>query len=283
MKIMIIAALLAAVLGVGIPLAGGFGGGGDNEATRLVDATNRTETKAKDVTRSYNDVIPPAPLPPMGLSGSGAAGPSTGGSPENGGAGTGADGTPEPLPTPTRTPTPGEHAVADAMELLNRIHMELEPDNTEYMYAVATLKRAWGPRYERAVDEFYRFDDRVAHAERMAYEYLEVQQRLTQNVYSREARERHEQRDATEQRLVLDWINQANEILAQASAIKRDLDDMNIAITKLELSATFSSVYEGFMKMPLAIMLLNEELSQFEERTEEIYNTFGPPAERGGQ
>ena len=112
----------------------------------------------------------------------------------------------------------------------------------------------------------------------MAFEYLEIQQRLTQSIINPDTKERFERRDAIEQRVVLDWINQANDVLAQARAIKANLDDMNISITKLELSATFSSVYEGFLRMPIAITMLNEELGRFQEESERIYQTFGPKA-----
>ena len=56
--IVIVAAVLATV-GVGWPLASSIAGGGQNEATRLVQAADRTQTKAQSLSRSYNDVIPP--------------------------------------------------------------------------------------------------------------------------------------------------------------------------------------------------------------------------------
>ena len=112
----------------------------------------------------------------------------------------------------------------------------------------------------------------------MGYEYLEIQQRLTDNIQDPERRFRHQERDILEQDMVLNWINQANGVLSQARAIKADLDDMNVEITKLELSATFAAVYEGFMRMPIAITLLNEELHRFEIETDRIYANFGPQA-----
>lgn len=287
MKIVLILAALSAAIGVGWPLASGaFGGGGGNEATRLVDATDRTQNKAEAVTRSYNDVIPPAPAGPASPASRPAYAvqpkqtmPQTG-TPARRATGPSAGGVEAPAtPEPTIKLTPGEHAVADAMAFLNRVHTELQPSDTEYIRAVNRLKRAWGPRYTRAVDEYRRFEDRVAHAEEMAFEYLEIQQRLTHNINDSQMRETSELRDAHEQRVVLDWINKANDVLAQARTIKIDLDDMNLVITKLELSATFASVYEGFMRMPIAITMLNSELERFQEESERIYQTFGPKAE----
>ena len=282
---------LATAAGIGIPLIMGLFGGG-NEATRLADATARTQNKAEDVSRTYNDVIPPASpgtftptaaYRPANQPASGgparvvarpgqAVVPVQPGMPASG-VGVNAEGTPQP----ELQYTPGEHAVADAMYFLTRIHNELEPNPTEYTRAVDRLKRAWQPRYDRAAQEYDRFEERVLHAEQMGYEYLELQQRLTDTIQDSQKRRLFQERDAKEQRIVLDWINKANDILADATAIMADLDDMNIAITKLELSATFDAVYQSFTAgIPIAMTLLNEELARFEEQSEEIYRTFGP-------
>ena len=288
---------LATVTGIGIPLMMGLFGGG-NEATRLADATARTQTKAEDVSRTYNDVIPPASpgtftptasyqRSPTGTQGGPARVVARPGQPVMpvgpGGVPANASTDPEATVQPELQYTPGEHAVADAMFFLTRIHNELEPNPTEYTRAVDRLKRAWQPRYDRAASEYDRFEERVLHAEQMGYEYLELQQRLTDNIQDAQKRRLFQERDAKEQRIVLDWINKANDILADATAIMADLDDMNIAITKLELSATFDAVYQSFTAgIPIAMTLLNEELARFEEQSEEIYRTFGPGADSEG-
>ena len=281
MRMVVIVLGLIALLGVGIPIVSSFGG--DNEASRLVNAAERTQEKADSVSRSYNDVIPPPPRtnPAGGSPVSERAGTSqrsSGAIPRA--AGSSADeeveGAEQPTPTPAPTLTPGEHAVADAMDFLARVDAEFGPQHTEYTAAVSRLKRAWSPRYARAIDEYHRFEGRVEHARDMAYEYLEIQQRLTVNITNSGMRRTHEERDAREQILILEWMNQADTVLEEARAIKYRLDDMNIAITKLELSATFASVYEGFHQMPLAITLLNGELEKFREESELIYKTFGP-------
>ena len=112
----------------------------------------------------------------------------------------------------------------------------------------------------------------------MSDEYLKVQQRLTSNINDPEVRARLRQVDERERILILEWLAQAAHVLAQADAIKTDLDDMNIRITKLELSATFASVYEGFHEMPSALTTLNGELARFDQETERIYQVFGPKA-----
>ena len=85
-----------------------------NEATRLVEATERTNDKAENLNDSFTEVIPPAPpsqpLPP----GSGLAPDPGMGQPAAGGAtgqGTG-PGQPQPSPTPDKYAHPSEHACA---------------------------------------------------------------------------------------------------------------------------------------------------------------------------
>ena len=263
-KIALFLAATAAVVGIIWPLGSSIAGGGGNEATRLVDAAERTQNKSQALSRSYNNIIPPHD-PLSALRGGPGATPSGD-----------ADSDAEPTPAPTLTPS--EHAVKDAMEFLNRAQQELEPGSTEYLQAVNQLKAAWDPRYAHAVDEFRRFKRRVEYAGEMSADYIEIQQRLTSNISNREVRERLQEVDAREQALIVEWMAQASGVLAQAEAIKINLDDMNIRITKLELSATFASVYEGFHKIPLALTQLNGDLARFELETERIYQVFGPKA-----
>ena len=283
MKAVLMSIVLASALAVAIPVVNGVFFDRPSEADNLVDAAQRTQEKAQSLSHSYNEVIPPAPAhnipadqppqqdqssPPWSNSGpTNHPGPL---SPAN--AANAAETEGEAM---TEIPE-GQHPVADAISLLNRMNQEFGPATTEYATAVNQLKRAWQPRYDRAVEEYERFEERVRHAERMGAEYLEVQQRLTQQITDPETRYQHEEWDALEQITFLDWINQANGVLGEAFAIKQQLDNMNIQITKLELSAAFSAIYEGFMKMPIHITILNQDLQRFEQETERIYATFGP-------
>ena len=258
---------MVAIIGVAWPLGSAvFTDGSDNEATRLVEAADRTQSKAESLSESYSEVIPP----PVSLF-SALAGGGNGQSESDGEED-------EPTPTPEATLTPAEHAVKDAMELLNKAQQELEPGSTEYIQAVNQLKSVWDPRYARAAEEFKRFKYRVEYAEDMGGNYLETQERLTSNINNPEVRARMQQVDSLEREQLVKWMGQASAVLAQAQAIKTNLDDMNIRITKLELSATFASVYEGFHRMPVALTALNDELATFERETERIYEVFGPKA-----
>ena len=248
MSVILLLVGLAAVAAIGWPAIDSAVRGGPNEATRLVHAAERAQTKARSLSDSYNDVIPSDP----------ERAPDTGGEPS------------EP------TLTPSEHAVRDAMNLLSQAQQELDPSSTEYLNAVNLLKAAWGPRYARAVDEFRRFKQQVEYARDVSGDYLAVQERLTDNINDPVVRERLRQIDGQERELIAAWLVQAAEVLAHAEAVKIDLDDMNIRITKLELSATFASAYEGIHEVPLALTTLNAELAQFDQETARIYQVFSP-------
>ena len=269
MKFAVIAIVLAIMTGVAWPLASAIMNGGPSAAQQLVEEAERTQNKAEDLNDSYEDIIPPAPGGPELEPQPPGAGTGTG-------TGTGA--APETTPTAaeaTRTPTDGEHEVQEAMELLAVIHLELNPRSTEYTMAVEQLKNAWEPRYERAVDEFHRFEERVERADEIAQEYLNTQMDLTREIQNPEKRAMFQNRDYEEMIQVIEWIAGARGVLSQARAIKADLDDMNIIITKSELSATFASVRQTFYEIPPAIALLNQELTRFQEESEQIYKTFG--------
>ena len=257
------------VMGILWPVVSGVLGKKPNEATRLVEATERTNNKAESLNRSFTDVIPPAPVretyrspsPAPGAQATEASGPNQ----------------EDPVPTPTPDPYehPSEHAVRDAMEFLNRLQTEMEPTQTEYIQAVEQLQRAWTPRYERANDEFKRFARRIDHSDAMAQEYFLVQQNLTVLISSPKDRRRAEAIDATEREVYLDWRDQAFKTLGQAKLIMLDLHDMNIIITKQSLSAHFAALYEEFQTIPPAITMLHEELARFREESEKIQQTFG--------
>ena len=277
-KYLIIAAGIAVLAGIAWPVATGAFGGGPNEATRLVEATERTNNKAGNLNESFTDIIPPAPgrtpsayRPPMGALPA-AAGPNTTQ------PGDGAPGQTAPEPTPdhyVEYEHPSEHAVRDAMEYLHRLQTELEPSQTEYIQAVEQLQRAWAPRYNRAVEEYKRFAYRIDQADAMAGEYFEVQEKLTAQITNPEDRNRATGIDAAEREVYLDWRDQAFRTLGQAQTIMLDLHDMNVIITKQSLSAHFAALYDDFHTIPPAITLLHEELQRFREESERIHQTFG--------
>ena len=297
-KFIIIAAAIALLGGIAWPLAASAFNGKPNEATRLVEATQRTNKKADNLNESFTDIIPPAPrreipqyrnpngMPPAGAMNPGAgmqnAGvPGAGGADQAATAGAGAGQEQQegiaPTPTPDPYAHPSEHAVRDAMEFLNRLQTEMEPTQTEYIMAVEQLQRAWNPRYVRAVDEYKRFARKIDHADAMAQDYFRIQQNLTAQISSPKDRRRAEAIDAAEREVYLDWRDQAFRTLGQAKMIMLDLHDMNVIIMKQSLSAHFAALYEEFQTIPPEITMLHEELSKFRAESEKIQETFGVP------
>ena len=128
-KYLLMSVAAASVIPIGWPLVTAAFGGGPNEATRLVEATSRTNNKAESLNDSFTDVIPPAPSPRSFDQGQSAqeyansipGGPSGSSFPQGA--------TDQPAPregTPTPDPYaeyehPSEHAVRDAMEYLGRL------------------------------------------------------------------------------------------------------------------------------------------------------------------
>ena len=290
MKFALIAVAVAASMAIAWPLASHVFGGGPNEATRLVEATERTNNKAEHLNNSFTDVIPPAPSagyqpdrPPVPV-GPGPAPTGPSGVPSTGATDPAADpANPQPSPTPDKyTPYehPSEHAVRDAIEYLNKLNSDpdIAPNRTEYIQAVEQLQHAWAPRYQRAVQEYKRFAYRIDHADGMAEEYFEIQENLTTNIRNPQDRRRSQQIDAAEREVYLDWRDQAFRTLGQAQAIMSDLHDMNIIITKQSLSAHFAALYEDFHTIPPAISMLHEELARFREESDRIQLTFGVQA-----
>ena len=282
----LIGAAVAAVLAIGWPAVAGVFSDGPNEATKLVEATERTNNKAGNLNDSFTDIIPPASAAGPRDSYTGRPAPQGGvpadqGTPDQPGAGGPGQTLPEPTPDKyARYEHPSEHAVRDAMEYLNRLQTELEPNPTEYIIAVEQLQRAWNPRYIRAVEEYKRFAYRIDRADAMANEYFEVQENLTRQILKSRDRRRAEAIDAAEREVYLDWRDQAFRTLGQAQAIMADLHDMNVIITKQSLSAHFAALYDEFHTIPPAITLLHEELAKFREESDRIQQTFGVPVDR---
>lgn len=172
-----------------------------------------------------------------------------------------------------------EHEVQAALDYLNVLLAEAGPTpQSEYVNAVNQLQQAWQPRYEKAATDYKVFAYRVHHTEKMAQEYFEIQARLTRTINDPEKRRHAAASDLLERESYLAWREQAARTLSQARLIKRDLDDMNVVITKQVLSANFAALYENFHEMPQSMLSLHAEIAEFQRRSDRITTTFGPLA-----
>ena len=228
-----------------------------NPAVRLVEAANLTNDGARQLGESYTEIVPL----------------------------TDKEGNPivqepgQPDPRYERFTSPAEHEVRDAMEFLRRLQEEAGPiPQTEYLVAVQSLKAAWQPRYDKAVADYKVFADRLHTAEEMAGEYFEVQAGLTAQLVNPDQRRSAELQDFREREVYLNWRAQAHSTLARARLIKQDLDDLDVVITKLELSANFAALYQDFQELPTSLLTLHAEIDKFREESQMINQTFGAGA-----
>ena len=280
------------------PMATSAMGDRPNEATRLVESTERTSSNAESLNSAFSDVIPPSnggrnvpppsqyPAPPQpyrqpGEYGEGGYGQGYGDGGHGPAAGMGPEGNVQAGQglTPTPTPDPyahsSEHAVQEAMEFLNRMQTEFEVPQTEYVLAVNQLKAAWAPRYQSAVAEYKLFAKRIDHADRMANEYFNVQRSLTAQYTNPAKRRKAELNDLQEYEVYRDWRDQAHKTQSQAYFIMTKLHDMNLDIAKLQLSSHFAAIYQDFQTMPPEITMLHEELAEFQRESDNIRTRFG--------
>ena len=252
-----------AVAGVGLAIVGSLVAGmmkPDNEASRLIDATERTNHQAGDLGDSYTEIVPMTdeegnPVAP--------------------------DAEEQEIDERYEQFTSeAEHEVRDALAFLQRLQTEAGPvPQTEYIKAVQQLKSAWSPRYDKAMADYKVFAYRIHHAEEMAQDYFQVQARLTSRIINEQQRRQAELQDFQEREVYLEWRTQAHATLSTAQLIKQDLDDLNIMITKLELSANFAALYQDFRELPPSMLTLHAEIDKFREETHRINNTFGAGAE----
>ena len=234
----------------------------DNEAQRLVEATDKTNNQAGDLGDSYTRIVPITNEKgePIG--------------PEQQ-----VEQKEEVDQRYDQYTSDAEHEVRDAIIFLNELLAETgPPPQTEYLSAVNQLQSAWAPRYDKAAQDYKVFAYRIHHAEKMAEGYFEVQARLTARLTNSDIRGRAEHNDILERNAYLEWRTQAHKTLNRARLIKQDLDDMNVIITKQVLSANFAALYQDFQELPQSMVALHADIAEFQKQSEEINATFGPAA-----
>ena len=221
-------------------LSGTFDPGDNAEARNLVDATQRTNEQAQDLNDSFSEIVPPDTDDPY-----------------------------------TAYAHPSEHAVADALDYLERLQTELNPPPNGYVVASNQLRQTWEPRYHKAVGDYKRFAYDIDHANLMAAEYFQRQQQLTQQYNDPAQRYQAETLDHDEYLVYLRWQTQAHATLGQATLVMQELHDLNLTIIKQNLSAHFASLYDQFHALPPSLRQLHAELDKFRQQSEEINHTFG--------
>ena len=167
--------------------------------------------------------------------------------------------------------TPVSRAIA---ELAALTEAEVR-DQSAYLTAVGELKAEWTPRYNLATDDYTKLTFRIQTVKDTAVRYFDLQRELTSQINDRNLRTAAAKNDANELRQYELWREASDKLLERLDGIVKDLNDMNIVIDKLHLSANFSLIYDGFETLTISIIQLHDDLEVFWEKSEQITTTFG--------
>ena len=207
-------------------------------------------------------VLPPALAPGLAPDPS-AAGGAAG---EGEGEGPAAGAAPAVAPTFTSPPptlAPEEYPLARALSVLARLQSYPAGDSRRAA-AVEQLAAAWEPRYVAADRDYKRFMADLAEVQELAADYFRTQRDLTNALQDPARRAAAERGDREERRIWAAWQEQAQRTRDEARRIKRELDDMNVLIAKLRLSADFGRLQHIYLGLPESMVALEAELGRFE-------------------
>ena len=170
---------------------------------------------------------------------------------------------------------PEDSPVTRMIAELARLSGTTNIEQSAFVAAVNDLKAEWSPRYRKAIDDYEKLTHRVRRVENTAQKYFELQLELTEQINNPNLRATAAQNDAEEYDQFEIWRVASNAMLNQLNETFKDLHDMNIVIDKLNLSANFSVLYDGFESLTLSISQLHEDLDRFREKSDHIARTFG--------
>ena len=263
---------------------------------RLAESLQQAGSSAWQLGQSFQSLSPPAGQKPIGFNpgsaalagllpgelagaagvnpafspgAAGAAGGEEDSAPAAGAAGVDPAGAPAVAPTFTPTPLPTlppeEYPVARALSALARLQ-SYPPGDPRQAQAAAQLAAAWEPRYTAADRDYKRFMADLAEVQKLAADYFRIQGDLTAALQDPELRAAALEGDRRERRIWAAWQEQAQRTRRQARAIKQDLDDMNVLIAKLRLSADFGRLQNIYLQLPDSMLALEAELGEFERQ-----------------
>ena len=139
-----------------------------------------------------------------------------------------------------------------------------------YVRRIEELMDRWGPRYTAAVDDIVKFEHRFETTEVRLHEYFQQQAELTESVNDPNLRAELRNRDSEEQAAYSRWMAEGRRILAEAQAMRRDLDDMNAAIQKQQLTVSMLAEYSKLGAIPNSVRSLHASLSAFRQQSDEL-------------
>ena len=145
--------------------------------------------------------------------------------------------------------------------------------------SIPELIDEWDPRYNGTQTVYLKFATAIVAAEQRAEEYFVSQRALTERYHDLEKRERAQVYDDEDYALYEEWRTHAHRARSHAQEIMVKLADMDTDLRKLQLSSEFSFDGGVFREVPRAILLLDEELAEFQLASENIREITASPFE----
>lgn len=167
-------------------------------------------------------------------------------------------------------------SIADASRQSVTSSKATTPGESEYVRSIEELRDAWTPKYLKVSQDHSKFLSRIENARQRAVLYFDNQSRLTSTIIDESRRSSFENRDSEEYAAFQAWEAHVDEIVASAAAMVDDFHDMDTIIQKQIMSAHFAELSEQFfVEVPQSLMRLNEDLEEFSQQSESLYEVFG--------
>ena len=192
-------------------------------------------------------------------------------------AGEGAESQPEAAPDiwPSDayiSETPSE--VQKAYGLMKQYSDEGGVENDKLVKAARDLREAWEPLYVQAHKDYKLLNSRIELAKSTSAGYFAQQSSLTSAINNDEFRKRMQESDRHEQEIFEAWVTKADDIAALAYDVMEDMQDVNIYITKTNLSAHFAALQSATGSLPTSLEQLELQLEDFVAATDELNLTL---------
>ena len=143
-------------------------------------------------------------------------------------------------------------------------------DSAWYVVRIEDISGRWEPAYSAAKADIERFEHRFRTAEDRLSEYFDEQRELTGGVSDSALRAELRRRDSEERRTYTRWTEEGRKLLNRALAIERELDDMDVAIRKQQLTVSMLSEYSRASSIPSSAQSLHRALGEFRLQSDEL-------------
>ncbi len=162
------------------------------------------------------------------------------------------------------------HQIAGTQQTLEDTDRFTAQNNVAEVTDINALLGLWQPRYAAAQSAFAKLDSAIAFAEQQADSYFAEQRAWTARYNDPELKARWQAWDDAFFADYQEWQQDAHSIRDEASAILRELNDIDINLRKLELYSGFSFTGTAIDALPAEIRSLNNELNEFDIASENI-------------